>query len=71
MKNHAENSTAKEVDITSNNIEIETTENKDAGWKSVLIAVLKILILGVAVFIYDIYSKLEFIAKSGKDKLKD
>ena len=57
MKNHAENSAAEEVVITSNNIEIETTDNSDAGWKSILIAVLKILILGIAVFIYDIYSK--------------
>ena len=57
MKNHAENSTAEEVVITSDNIEIETTDNTDAGWKSILIAVLKILILGIAVFIYDIYSK--------------
>ena len=56
MKNHAENSTAEEV-VTSDNIEIETTDNTDAGWKSILIAVLKILILGIAVFIYDIYSK--------------
>ena len=42
---------------TTDDLEIESPEETEAGWSSILFAVLKILILGIAVFIYDIYSK--------------
>ena len=52
-----EQSTAVDVDTVSNNEDIETQEEPEFTWSSILFAVLKILILGIAVFIYDIYSK--------------
>ena len=52
-----EQSTAVDVDTVSNNDDIETQEEPEITWSSILFAVLKILILGIAVFIYDIYSK--------------
>ena len=50
-------STAVDVDTVGNNEDIETQEEPGTAWSSILFAVLKILILGIAVFIYDIYSK--------------
>ena len=52
-----EQSTAVDVDTVSNNEDIETPEEPGTAYSSILFAVLKILILGIAVFIYDIYSK--------------
>ena len=52
-----EQSIAVDVDTVSNNEDIETQGEPETDWSSILFAVLKILILGIAVFIYDIYSK--------------
>ena len=45
------------IAVTIDDLENESPEETEAGWSSILFAVLKILILGIAVFIYDIYSK--------------
>ena len=47
-------STAVEGDTPNDDVENETPERQ---WSSILFAVFKILTLGIAVFIYDIYSK--------------
>ena len=52
-----EKSTAVVVDVPGDNVEADT-EDTEAGWSSILLAIFKILVLGIAVFIYDIYSKL-------------
>ena len=46
-----------EINVTTDDLENESPEETAAGWSSILFAVLKILILGIAIFIYDIYSK--------------
>ena len=46
-----------EINVTTDDLENESPEETEAGWSSILFAVLKILILGIAIFIYDIYSK--------------
>ena len=50
-------STAVEVDTTSDDVKNKTPKDTERGWSSILFAVFKILTLGIAVFIYDIYSK--------------
>ena len=51
-------STAVAVDVPGDDVATDTPENTEAGWSSILLAIFKILVLGIAVFIYDIYSKL-------------
>ena len=52
-----EKPTAVAVDVPSDDVDTDTPENTEAGWSSILLAIFKILVLGIAVFIYDIYSK--------------
>ena len=57
MKPLTEKSTIVAVDVPSNDVDTDTPESTEAGWSSILLAIFKILVLGIAVFIYDIYSK--------------
>ena len=52
-----EKPTAVAVDVPSDNVDTDIPENTEPGWSSILLAIFKILMLGIAVFIYDIYSK--------------
>ena len=52
-----EMSTTVEVDSPMDDVETEPPESTEAGWSSILFAIFKILTLGIAVFVYDIYSK--------------
>ena len=52
-----EMSTTVEVDSPRDCVETEPPESTDAGGSSILFAIFKILTLGIAVFVYDIYSK--------------
>lgn len=49
--------TAVEGDTPSDDVENKMPKDTERGWSSILFAVFKILTLGIAVFIYDIYSK--------------